>query len=895
MLKRKLGKYTILKWLGGGRFGDVYLIYDPFMDKKLALKIAKPSSDRDKKAIDEVKILAELIHENIVRFYTVERFENDRIGIITEYIEGESLREFIRKKAPVDEETALSILKPVAKALFYAHHKGIIHRDIKPENIMISEDGTIKIVDFGLSLFLSDELTRSIAGTPSYMAPESWKGKFFPESDYFSLGVIFYELLTGKNPFVGDSLDYIKKRILSFKPRFPKNTSESIKNIILLLLSRLKDDRKKGLMLLVEEEIEREKSYVGKKSYITEFSIISDEGINYPLSEEQKRVVYSDVKNTLLLGGAGTGKSHTLIGKLLWLVFEKKVPGEEIMILTFTQRNIVEMEKKLLKVSRNLLSKVWIGTFHNLAFRFVNSYLELLELEEPFTLILPQTQSKILKRIYMEDKRSKYYDYSEIKSTIAVKRAYGYSLKEVKEKVKTKYDAFVYDVWKRYDEYLKEKKAVDYDELLYKFRKLLKETHPGEKIKNYFSLILVDEFQDLTPIQIEILKILSENSIFFSTGDEDQNIYEWRGTQKNIKDVFLKNFPRDSSVFYLTASFRLPPEIIAPAKNLISHNELRDEKVVWTVKREGSGKFSIMGFRTKKEQAQKIAEMIKKLSKEKWYSYDDFAILFRMNSSSREFEEAFFKKKLPYYLPHSDSFYSRDEIEKVIDFLKAVLGGGKSLFFKVLFLGKRGKKVRAFEDEFKTLKFGEEFLLNLKEKLDDKKTRERFEKLYELFHSYENLKPSQVILDAIEYFSFFSKKSTESEEAYYSRLENLDEFLSLAKDFEERSEKKSLKAFLNYIKTLRDTKVFNSGEGVKLMTVHSAKGLEFPVVFLVDMIEGVFPFTKKILGKEQLEEERRLCFVAMTRATDELYVTYYISGNYASNAPSRFIKEMIGM
>ncbi len=889
MLKKKLGKYTILKWLGGGRFGDVYLVYDPFMDKKLALKIAKPSSDKDKKAIDEVKILAELIHENIVRFYTVERFENDKIAIITEYIEGKSLREYIKRKAPVDEETALSIMKPIAKALLYAHQKGIIHRDIKPENIMISKDGTIKIVDFGLSLFLSDELTRSIAGTPSYMAPESWKGKFYPESDYFSLGVTFYELLTGKNPFIGDSLDYIKEKIFSFKPKLPKTTSETIKDIISLLLSHSLEERKKGIVFLIEEEVEEEKSYV------TEFSIVSDEGVNYPLTEEQKRVVYSNVKNTLLLGGAGTGKTHTLIGKLLWLAFEKKVPGEEIMVLTFTQRNIAEIEKKLLKVSRNLLSKVWIGTFHNLAFRFVNSYLELLGLEEPFTLILPQTQSRVLKKIYREDRRSKYYDYSEIESAITRKRAYGCSLEEEKEKVKTKYDTFVYDIWNRYDEYLKERKAVDYDELLYKFRKLLKETHSGKKIKNYFSSILVDEFQDLTPIQIEILKILGENSIFFTTGDEDQNIYEWRGTQKNIKDVFLKNFPEDSSVFYLTASFRLPPEIIAPAKNLISHNELREEKVVWTVKREGSGNFSIMGFRTKKEQAQKIAGIIKKLSKEKGYSYDDFAILFRMNSSSREFEEAFFKKKLPYYLPYSESFYSRDEIEKVIDFLKAISGSGKSVFFKVLFSGKKGKKRKTFEDEFKTLKFGDEFLLKLKDRIDDKRTIERFEKLYELFYSYESLRPSQVILDAIEYFSFFRKKSTESEEAYYSRIENLDEFLSLARDFEERSEKKSIKAFLNYVKTLRDTKVFNSGEGVKLMTIHSAKGLEFPVVFLVDMVEGVFPFTKRILGKEQLEEERRLCFVAMTRATDELYVTYYISGNYTANVPSRFIKEMIGM
>ncbi len=888
MISRKIGRYEVKKWLGGGRFGDVYLVYDPLMGKELAIKLIRTTVNSVKDALSEVKILSELIHRNIVRFYTVEKFEG-KIGILTEYVKGVSLRNYIKKYAPLEFDKALSIAKEIADALIYAHSKGIIHRDIKPENIVVTEDGLVKLLDFGLSLFFTDELTRSIAGTPSYMAPECWEGRFYRESDYFSLGVILYELLTGINPFMSPSLDETKRKIIKFSSKnLNKINSSDIKEIVSQLLSKNREKRRKG----IEEFLETYEDKEGfSKVTVSQFKILSDEGREYPLSEEQERIVSASSKKILTVGGAGSGKTYTLIGKLLSLVFKEKISPERIIVLTFTQRNSAEIERKILKVSKRLSSSLWMGTFHNLAFRFVNSYLEILGLSSPFTLITPSMQRKILRNAFLAEGDSSGIDPSDVSEFITIERS---KIEPFLGVENTRFVLFSKKVYEHYMRYLKEKGIVDYDELLRKFYILLKETEPGKRIKKFFKAILVDEFQDLTEIQIEILKLLSEGEVLFATGDPEQNIYEWRGTKKDVRETFSKTFP-DGVIFNLSKSFRLPPEILSPSRNLISHNDDSGSELLWTSKKEGSGSFSIIGFRTKKEQASKIAASIKRLSTEKGYTFDDFAVIYRMNSSSRAFEEEFTRKDIPYILPNSQSFYKRDEIDKIIKFIKTITGKSKSSFFKIMFNRREKRTKLLVEKETKSIPYGDEFFNKIEKTLKQEKHKERFVKLRNLILSSKIILPSEAVLEAINYFSLDEKKEKESDEAYYSRIENIDEFLSFARDFEERSSNKSLKAFLGYINTLMNTKVFNSGEGVKLLTVHSAKGLEFPVVFLVDMVEGIFPYTKKVIDSQSLQEERRLCYVGMTRATDELYVTYCFSGLYSSNQPSRFIKEMVGM
>ncbi len=890
MIPSRFGKYRIKSYLGGGRFGDVYLAEDTIINEEFALKVFRTSPGTSiTSLLKEIKTLYSLEHPAIIRYYTTEMLEGKLI-LVTEFIKGVTLRKFIEENAPANLALLFRIISPICDALDYAHSKGIVHRDIKPENIMICEGGRVKLMDFGLAKFLEGEISQSIAGTPPYMAPECWNGKFSPFSDQWSLAVIVFELLTGINPFFGANLDTIRKRIKKADPNWgllkahPSNITNSLKKALSKKPIERFSNCKAFLNALFEEK--------GEEIVLVEMVRIPQKISEFTLTEEQLKAVKSEEKKILLIGGAGTGKTHTLCARVAYLVKVKGVDPSNIFVSTFTVKSWKEMEEKIQKALKDKVKDLWIGNFHYQCFLILQSYSERLSIKGELRIVSKEHQRKILRDV-LKEKDMWHITPKEADELIERGRTFGpkYLSKNERE-IFTK-------IISSYIKKMRKEGFIDYTDVLILTWKLLRRHKDvREKYKNNFKHILIDEYQDFNRIQMEIVKLLlSDKNYFFVTGDDDQCIYQWRGTNPDFIRRYDLYFP-DFILFYLTKTFRLPPEILVPAMNLIRVNRDRLEKVFWTDKDYGKGFFSIYSFLTPKEEASFIAKKIKSLKEYEGKSFSDIAILFRANFRSRIIEESLSSAGIPFSFLWGKSFYRREEINGLINFLNCVLFPEKEESLRAILkyprplltetegkeIFKRGKKGKIIE-ELRALKHHEELMGLL-------------EVITELNKNAESILPSKALRIGIEKLGLMEFLQSKGDESSFIKMENINEFLEMARDFEERSKEPTISSFLKYIKVLTESGIMREEEGVKLLTVHSSKGLEFPVVFLAGMVEGEFPYSRALTSSEAIEEERRLCYVAMTRALERLFITYALHrDNFRANPtrPSRFLREMVGM
>ncbi len=890
MIPQKIGKFKIRSYLGGGRFGDVYLAEDTIINEEFALKIFRSSPGASFSSfLKEIKTLYTLEHPSIVRYYTTEMFEGKLI-LVTEYIKGITLRKYIEENAPVSLESARRIIYPICDALDYAHSKGIVHRDVKPENIMICDDGRVKLMDFGLAKFLEGEMTQSIAGTPSYMAPECWAGKYSPESDQWSIAVILFELLTGVNPFSGNNLEAIRNKIKKSSPRWEllKDFPDELKSALRKALSKRVSERFKSCNSFLQAIFHEKKEEI---SFI-EMSRTPQKISEFTLTEEQLKAVKSEERRILLIGGAGTGKTHTLCARVAYLVKVKGVDPSNIFVSTFTVKSWKEMEVKLQKALKERVKDLWIGNFHYQCFLILQAYGERLGIKGELKIVSKEHQRKILKDV-LSEKQLWQFTPKEADELIERGRTFGPRSLPRKERV------IFAIILKGYIEKMRKEGFIDYTDVLILTWKLLRRHNDvREKYQRLFKHLLIDEYQDFNRIQMEIVKLLlSEKTYFFATGDDDQCIYQWRGTNPDFIRRYDRYFP-DFTLFYLTKSFRLPPEILIPAINLIRVNRDRLEKVFWTDKDYGKGSFSIHSFTTPKEEASFIAKKIKSLKDFEGKSYSDIAILFRANFRSRIIEEHLSSAGVPYSFIWGRSFYRRDEIIGLINFLNCILTPNKEENLRALL--RYPKPWLTEEEEKEILKRSKKG--KLWEELNSSEINESAKSIIgiikELNESSEKILPSSALRIAIDKLGLMEFLQSRGDEASFVKMENINEFLEMAKDFEERSKEPTISSFLKYIKALTESGLMKEEEGVKLLTVHSSKGLEFPVVFLAGMVEGEFPYSKVLTSTEGIEEERRLCYVGMTRALEKLFITYSLHrDNFRANPtrPSRFLREMVGM
>jgi len=892
MLKSDFGRYKILKWIGGGAFSDIYLANDKILNENVALKIPKLNLISKEDVIKEAKLLLKANHPSIVRFFQLDIIEDIPV-IVMEYIESPTLREKL-KKEKISPTDAINISIQILEALDYLHSINILHRDLKPENIFVKENNEIKLGDLGISILKEDmEKDVKIKGTLNYMAPEAFKKIYQIQSDLFSTALILYEMLNGFHPYANRDINDYYSFLKSYNFEF-KNIPDSFVYIL-----------KKAL------NFEPELRYQNARSFIKDLMLLTDgkkilyfpevKELNYlsGLTPSQKEAIFSEDKRILVLGVAGSGKTTVLGRKIAFLLKEKNVPPENILSLTFTNKAASEMKNKIkIYVGKNYFN-LFIGTFHNFCNSILRNESYLLGIDQDYKIISQASRIKIISKIVDE----LFYDFNfkfdsnlsfQLDKTISNFKANLLSPEDLEDSSKSKRSKFILEVYKRYISELKKNSKLDYDDLIFYTVQLFK-TYPEilEKYQNLYKYILIDEFQDINEAQFQLIKILAvDNNNLFATGDDDQIIYAFRGSSSKYIKNFQNYFP-NSKIIYLEENFRSNSQIITKATNLISHNRDRIPKNIIS-KNNDRGNIIFKIFNSREEEALFICREILNLIKNEFFSFNDFAVLFRLNYLSQIYERFFTNYKIPYNLVFSEPFFFREEINSLISILKIASNFKLETDLVVSSLNFPKKIVSS-----KNIKIINEIVeksQNLTDLIDNlkickelpraiRKTRiKNIEKILEL-------KESSVINFLKNIFEFYKIDKLIEKSKRLKDLSiylNIKEFLNFAQNFVNDYNRDNIKDFLDYIMLQQNSDFLKDSENsVKLLTAHSAKGLQFKVVFITDLEEGIFPHRLSLDKIENIEEERRLMFVAVTRAERYLYLL--------TSSPakiSRFIFEM---
>ncbi len=611
------------------------------------------------------------------------------------------------------------------------------------------------------------------------------------------------------------------------------------------------------------------------------------------LNGSQKEAVITTEGPVLVLAGAGSGKTRVLTTRVAYLVQEKKINPNHILAITFTNKAAHEMKERVLSILGSIAYKIQISTFHSFGLQLMKENYEILGYQSNFTIMDSDDTLTIIKKIIKElGYDPKEYNPKAIRNKISGAKNELLNAKEYEKYAATTYEEVVVKVYERYEKKLKTNNSLDFDDLLMKPIELFS-SHP-EILKKYqekFEYILIDEYQDTNKAQYLLTKMLSDKyKNICVVGDDSQAIYAWRGADyKNILN-FEKDF-KNTKVILLEENYRSTQNILNVANNIIKNNKQRKEKNLWTQNEEGI-KIKYHKAENEKDEAFYVMTEIEKLLKQ-GVKEKEIAVLYRTNAQSRNMEEKLLKENIPYKVVGSFYFYNRKEIKDLICYLKLIYNTNDDVsFMRVVNIPKRGIGDKTLES------------LGLKAMSENSSLYDAITegKLLSFKHMIEDIQKVDCSLTELVDLILEKtgiKEELEKEKSLEAdiRLENLEEFKTITKTFEEKNGIISLEDFLNEISLVSDIEEHkNNVDVVTLMTVHSAKGLEFDHVFLIGMEEGIFPHSNSLMDIEQIEEERRLCYVAVTRAKKTLHLVNArkrtIFGDLSYNMPSRFIDEI---
>ena len=625
------------------------------------------------------------------------------------------------------------------------------------------------------------------------------------------------------------------------------------------------------------------------------------------LNSKQKEAVLETEGPCLVIAGAGSGKTKVLTHKIAYLIEEKQVKPWNILAITFTNKAASEMKERISNLIGENANDMWMGTFHSICIRILRKYIDRLGFNSDFIIFDTSDQKTLVKQcikaLNLDDKifteRSVLSEISNSKNEMLTPMQY--KLRTNNELRKEKI-AEVYDMYQRK---LKENNALDFDDIINSTIQILTENPDAlEYYSEKFKYVLVDEYQDTNKAQFTLITLLSGRyGNITVVGDNDQGIYSFRGADITNILNFEKDFP-ETKIIKLEQNYRSTKAILDAANAVIKHNEKKYEKNLWT-EQKGGHLPTVSRLDNEYEEANFIVEQINKLKREEYYKYSDFTVLYRMNAQSRSIEDIFRRENIPYKMIGGLKFYERKEIKDTIAYLRLIHNHADNLSLqRVINEPKRGigqtslEKIETISTQngismYDVIKNAEQYGLN-KVFLN---SREFINTIEELSSKKEELLISEIIKEVLNKSGYTKALELENTAQAESRIENINEFLTVAMEFEEENAENSLSEFLESITLSSDIDGMEETEdSVTLMTLHSAKGLEFPVVFLIGMEEGLFPSYRSIGEQRELEEERRLCYVGITRAKEYLYLTCAkqrtIFGSTTCNKISRFIEEI---
>lgn len=627
------------------------------------------------------------------------------------------------------------------------------------------------------------------------------------------------------------------------------------------------------------------------------------------LNKEQYKAVTTVEGPLLILAGAGSGKTRVLTYRIAHMIKDLNIYPSKILAITFTNKAAGEMKDRIRELVGDEVDSMWVSTFHSSCVRILRREIDKLGYNRNFAIYDSYDQKVVIKQCMKELNIDDNITDKEIINRISRQKDNLISQDRFKKENEGNFRMNkIADVYVMYQKKLKENNALDFDDLIFKTVQLFKE-HPDilEFYQRKFKYIMVDEYQDTNRSQYEFVRLLAQaEKNICVVGDDDQCIYAWRGA--DIENIL--NFENDyinTKIIKLEQNYRSKANILKAANDVISNNFNRKQKVLKTVNDNGD-KIKLYRASTDMDEGRYIASQIKELlNEDKNRHYRDFAVLYRKNVQSRIFEDIFMKSNIPYRIVGGLKFYDRKEIKDILAYLKFINNPLDNVSLRrIINVPKRNigeatvQKIQSFADSMDESMYNA--LLDIDRSMNlTQRSVNSIKKFLGLINSFiksrDKISVSDLIKEILNTTGYLEELKDSKEPDSISRIENLKELVSAAVEFEVTSEDTSLSAFLEKVTLVSDIDNFDTdADSVVLMTVHSAKGLEFPVVFMVGMENGIFPGIQSLDNPKEMEESRRLCYVGITRAKENIYMTFAdtrrVFGKMVCYEKSDFIDEI---
>jgi DNA helicase-2/ATP-dependent DNA helicase PcrA len=940
-----IAHYRIVEPIGAGGMGAVYKAYDNKLQRIVALKLLPPEyvsqQDRRRRFFQEARAASALNHPHILTIYEVGEDEG-RPYIAMEYVEGETLREKIKNNG-LELKQTLDIAIQIAAGLERAHSLGIIHRDLKPENLMISRDGYAKILDFGLAKLVAERERALVAdseqktlvlgvetesgtlmGTVNYMAPEQLLGQRVDRRcDVFSYAVVLSEMLTGTAPFVYENRIDTMHAILHGTPRFSSDgrseLSVDLQRILVKALAKTPQHRYQTIAELAEE-LKTIKRYLDLGKTLPAATrtrlVLKRTGagarvIDYEkeLNEAQFQAVTTTEGPLLIVAGAGTGKTRTLVYRVARLV-EIGAKPESILLLTFTRRAAASMLTRAAALADARCQRVSGGTFHSLGHSVLRKFADQAGVAKNFTVLDQSDTEDLIDLLRRQIRISKAQHFPRKRTIAAIFSMMVNKVQSLKQVLNQQYPQFIDErrnletLFTSFEEFKRSRHMLTYDDLLVRLREALETSaEMREQLSDQYRYIMVDEYQDTNKLQAQIVKLMTaRHDNVAVVGDEFQSIYSFRGASHRNMLEFPKLFP-SAQIIKLEENFRSTQPILDVANALIADVKESYKKRLYS-RIEGGQPPVVVSTRDENEQSQFVAQRIADL-REEGVPLSEIAVLFRSSSHSFDLEIELGRQGIPFRKFGGIRFAESAHIKDALSFLRVVVKPSDTLsWFRALklidhigdatvyqileHLGVEHREFRSATSKSALFKK----LLRFPARAAYKAQLMRLSRVFVTM--LEGKTPAEQLSTVLRFYRPLLKNKYDDVQRRGRDLEHLQ---TIAKRYKTAAKLLDDIA-LDPTEAVQENMPRRSSGFVTLSTVHSAKGLEWDNVFLIWMTDGWFPSSRFQDEFDDFDEERRLLYVATTRAKKDLHFVYpavdvYL-GPQVDGAPtlSRFLEPI---